>query len=38
METKSSMWKGARKTEKLSIAILGLCIVALVTILVLRPF
>jgi hypothetical protein len=38
METKSSMWKGARKTEKLSIVALGLCIVALATILLLRPF
>jgi hypothetical protein len=38
METKSSMWKGAKKSEKLSLAALGLCIVALVTILVLKPF
>jgi hypothetical protein len=38
METKPSMWKGVKKSEKLSIAILGFCIVALVTIIVLRPF
>jgi hypothetical protein len=38
METKSSLWKGVRKTEKLSIVVLGLCILALATILILRPF
>jgi len=38
METKSSMWKGVKKSEKLSIAILGLCIMALATIIILRPF
>jgi hypothetical protein len=38
MEPKASMWKGVKKTEKLSIAILALCIVALATIIILRPF
>jgi hypothetical protein len=38
METKSSMWKGVRKTEKLSIVVLGLCILALATIIIVRPF
>jgi hypothetical protein len=38
METKPSMWKGAKKSEKLSIVALGLCIVALATIVILRPF
>ncbi len=41
METKASIWKGVKKSEKfslLSLAILGLCIVALVTIIVVRPF
>jgi hypothetical protein len=38
METKPGMWKGVKKSEKLSLAILALCIVALVTILILRPF
>jgi len=38
METKSSVSKGLGKTEKLSLVILGLCIVALATILLLRPF
>ena len=32
------MWKGVKKSEKLSIAILGLCIMALATIIILRPF
>jgi len=38
METKPGMWKGVKKGEKLSLAILALCIVALVTIIILRPF
>jgi hypothetical protein len=38
MEAKSSMWKGAKKSEKLSIATLGLCILTLSTILALRLF
>jgi len=38
METKSSMWKGVKKSEKLLLAILALCIVALATIILLRPF
>jgi len=38
METKPGMWKGVKKSEKLSLAILALCIVALVTIIILRPF
>jgi hypothetical protein len=38
METKPSMWKGAKKTEKLSIVTLGVCIVALAAILIFRPF
>jgi hypothetical protein len=32
------MWRGVKKSEKLSIVVLGLCIVALTTILVLRIF
>jgi hypothetical protein len=38
METKSSVWKGVKKSEKLWIAVLGLSIVALATIVLLRPF
>lgn len=38
METRASIWKGVKKSEKLSLAILALCIVALVTIIVVRPF
>ena len=32
------MWRGVKKSEKLSIVVLGFCIVALTTILVLRIF
>jgi hypothetical protein len=32
------MWKGVKKTEKLSIVVLGFCIVALTTIVLLRLF
>jgi len=32
------MWRGVKKSEKLSIVVLGFCIVALTTILVLRMF
>jgi len=38
METKSGMWSGVKKSEKLSLAVLALCIVTLTMILVLRPF
>jgi len=38
METKASIWKGVKKSEKLSIAILALCIVALAAIIIVRPF
>jgi hypothetical protein len=38
METKSSMLKGLKKSEKLSILALGLCILALAAVIVLRPF
>ena len=38
METKPGMWKGVKKSEKLSLAVLGICIVALATIIMLRPF
>jgi hypothetical protein len=38
MEAKSSMWKGVKKSEKLSILTLALCIVALAAIIALRPF
>ncbi len=38
METKPSMWKGVKKTEKLSVVTLGVCIVALVVIIIFRPF
>jgi hypothetical protein len=38
METKTSMWKGVKKSEKLSLAVLAVCIVALATIILLRPF
>jgi hypothetical protein len=35
---KSSLLKSEGKSEKLSLLILGLCIAALVTILLIRPF
>ena len=38
MNPKTSTWKAEGKSEKLSLLILGLCIAALVTILVIRPF
>jgi len=38
VETKASIWKGVKKSEKLSLAILAICVVALATIIVLRPF
>ena len=38
METKASMWKGVKKSEKLSLVTLGLCIIALAAIVILRPF
>jgi len=38
METKTSMWKGAKKSEKMSLFVLALCIVALATLILLRPF
>ncbi len=37
-DAKSSILKGEGKSEKLSLLILGLCIAALVTILIIRPF
>jgi len=36
METKSGMWKGVGKSEKLSIVLLAFCILTLVTILFFR--
>jgi len=38
METKRSLWNGVGKGEKLSIVLLGFCIVTLVTILFLKLF
>jgi hypothetical protein len=38
MDTKSSVWKGVKKSEKLSILALALCIVALAAIIAIRPF
>jgi hypothetical protein len=38
METKRSIWKGVKKSEKLSLVTLALCIVALAAIILLRPF
>jgi hypothetical protein len=38
MEAESVMWRGVNKREKMSIAALGLCIVALTAILFLRFF
>jgi hypothetical protein len=38
MDTKSNILKGAGKSEKLALLLLGLCIAALVTILLIRPF
>jgi hypothetical protein len=37
-DAKSSLLKGEGKGEKLSLLVLGLCIAALVTILIIRPF
>jgi hypothetical protein len=37
-ETKSGTWKAEGKTEKLSLLLLAVCIAALVTILIIRPF
>jgi hypothetical protein len=37
-DAKSSLLKGEGKSEKVSLLILGICIAALVTILVIRPF
>jgi hypothetical protein len=37
-DAKSSLLKGEGKSEKLSFLVLGLCIAALVTILLIRPF
>jgi hypothetical protein len=38
METKPSMWKGVKKTEKLSVVTLGICILTLAVIVIFRPF
>jgi hypothetical protein len=38
METNRSIWKGVKKSEKLSLLTLALCIVALAAIILLRPF
>lgn len=38
MDTKSNVLKGAGKSEKMALLILGICIAALVTILIIRPF
>jgi hypothetical protein len=38
METKSSVWTGVKKTEKLSIVVISLCIAALVVLILFRPF
>ena len=38
METKSSVWTGVKKTEKLSIMVISLFIVALVALILFRPF
>jgi hypothetical protein len=38
METKSSLWRGVKKSEKLSMLALALCIVVLAAIIVIRPF
>ena len=37
-DAKSSLLKGEGKSEKLSFLVLGICIAALVTILLIRPF
>jgi hypothetical protein len=37
-DAKSSLLKSEGKSEKLSLLVLGLCIAALVTILIIRPF
>jgi len=37
-KTKASGWKLEGKSEKLSLLLLGICIAALVTILIIRPF
>jgi hypothetical protein len=38
MDTKSSLWKAARKSEKFSIVALTVCILVLMAILLVRPF
>jgi hypothetical protein len=38
MDTKTNTLKGAGKSEKLALLILGICIAGLVTILLIRPF
>ena len=38
METKSGVWKGVNKSEKLSLIVLGVCMVVLATIILFRPF
>jgi hypothetical protein len=38
VEPKSGTWKSEGRTEKLSLLVLAVCIAALVTILVIRPF
>jgi len=38
METRTSMWRGVKKGEKLSLFVLALCIVTLVAILVFHTF
>jgi hypothetical protein len=38
MDTKSNVLKGAGKSEKMALLVLGICIAALVTILIIRPF
>jgi len=38
METKTSVWKGVKKSEKASLLVLALCIVTLVAVLVFHTF
>jgi hypothetical protein len=38
MDAKTNILKGEGKSEKLSLLVLGICIAALVTILLIRPF
>jgi hypothetical protein len=38
MEAKPSMWRGVKKSEKLSLFVLALCIVTLVAVLVFHTF